>query len=153
MAQLTGILRTRINIIFNLVGHHTLVNKASYEIESMIANNFWLYFDRKLKVKTLRHNYDFEVVHNTNRIITTSNEDVIINCCDTMNPEDLRKLNKSISYLTNMNWYPVVFYIDTNKKNSNTYLRSLETNYLLNHIYNIDHSDDVKKNNIHLFLR
>ena len=88
-----------------------------------------------------------------NRTILTSNANIIINNCDLLPASDVLKLNKSIVQVSNMEWSPFVFYISSNKNKSNDYLRSLEQNYVVNYLYNIDDNYIKKRDNIHIYLR
>ena len=150
---MTGIIRTKLNVIFNLVGKPALVNNASKEIKNIISNNYMFYLDRHFKIETLNKHYDFDLTHNTNRTIITSNADIIINNCDMIPAEDLIKLNKSIIYLSDRKWFPVVLYINSNNNYPKDYQRSLEKKQIIDHIYDLDTSDDSKKNNIRVFLK
>lgn len=151
--HMTGIIRSRLHIVINLVGNHSLVNNASNEINSIIKNNFKFYLADNFKIETLDKHNNFDLIHNTNRTILTSKANIIINNCDLLPAEDVLSLNKSIIKLSNMTWQPYVFYINSNQTKTKDYLRSLEKNYLVNQIYNVDDDYNTKKDYIHCYLR
>ena len=146
-------MRTKLNVIFNLVGTPKLVNYASKEIKNIISNNYMFLLDKQFKIEILNKHHEFDLTHNTNITIITSNADIIINNCDIMPVDDLIKLNKSIIYLSDRKWFPVVLYINSNNNYPKDYQRSLEKKHIIDHIYDLDTSDDSKKNNIRVFLK
>ena len=65
--HMTGIIKSRLNIVINLVGNRCLVNDASTEINNIISNNFKFYMSNNFKIETLDNHSNFDLIHNTNR--------------------------------------------------------------------------------------
>ena len=129
---LSSIIKPRINAVFNLVGNYDAVNKASFEIENIMLQT------NKFKIDSLREVHYFDIIHNTNRTIITTTANTIINSGGLLDPDDIRALNNSIIILSQRKWFPVVFYIKSDKSNTNNYLQTLERQHLVNHIYDLD---------------